>query len=274
MGKTFTTKDGAQIYYEAVGNGQPLVLVHGWICSSKFWRNNVPELSKNFQVITMDMRGHGNSSKILTGHTIPEYARDVRQLIEHLGLADVSLFGWSLAGQVVLSYWQQYCDDSRLKALGLVDINPAPFSQETWNCHMLKESTFDGMNALNNFQATDAKGFAGVFAGKFTETKPSAEEFEWMVAELLKTPSWIATAIHSDFLIRDYTPVLPTITLPTIVFAADSHVSPKGIALGRFLADQIPDARLVPFDAGGHLLFYDQAAKFNQVTTDFIREIG
>lgn len=228
MGKTFTTEDGAQIYYEIAGSGQPLVLVHGWTCSSKFWRNNVPELAKNCRVIIMDMRGHGNSSKILTGHTIPEYARDVRALIEHLDLEDAALFGWSLAGQVVLSYWQQYSHDSRLKALGLVDINPAPFSQEAWNSHMLKDTTFDGMNALNLFQTTDPKGFAGIFAGKFRDTKPAEDEFEWMVAELLKTPAWIAIAIHSDFLVRDYTPVLPTITVPTIVFAADSHVAPRG----------------------------------------------
>ena len=222
----------------------------------------------------MDMRGHGNSSKILTGHTIPEYARDVRELIEHLGLDGATLFGWSLAGQVVLSYWQQYSDDSRLKALGLVDINPAPFSQEAWNCHMLKENTFDGMNMLNNFQATDAKSFAGVFAGKFRDTKPPEDEFEWMVAELLKTPVWIATAIHADFLMRDYTPVLPTITIPTIVFAANSHVFPRGIDQGQYLADQIPGSSFAPFDTGGHLLFYDKAEKFNQMTADFIQDSG
>ena len=113
------TKDGAIIYYEDHGSGQPILLVHGWTCSSKFWRKNVPELCKHFRVITIDLRGHGNSSKILTGHTISQYASDVRALIEHLGINDVTLVGWSLGGPVVLSYYDQFRDDSRLKALGI-----------------------------------------------------------------------------------------------------------------------------------------------------------
>ena len=222
----------------------------------------------------MDMRGHGNSSKILTGHTIPEYARDVRALIEHLDLQGAGLFGWSLAGQVVLSYWQQYSHDSRLKALGLVDINPAPFSQEAWNCHMLKDTTFDGMNTLNISRPPTPRAFAGIFAGKFRDTKPAANEFEWMVAELFKDAGMDR---HRDSRRFPDPRLYPG--------AADDHRShhrfrrrfprifPTGIMQGKYLADRIPGSRFVPFDTGGHLLFYDQAEKFNQVTADFIRSL-
>lgn len=82
----FETKDGALIYYEDQGQGKPLVMIHGWSCSSKVFKNNVPELAKDFRVITIDLRGHGKSSKILHGHTIPQYAQDVRAVIEHLKL--------------------------------------------------------------------------------------------------------------------------------------------------------------------------------------------
>ncbi len=84
------TKDGAKIYYEDHGKGEPILLVHGWMCSSKFWEKNVHELAKDFRVVTLDLRGHGNSSKTLTGHTIAQYARDVRAVIEHLGLRNVA----------------------------------------------------------------------------------------------------------------------------------------------------------------------------------------
>src|SRR5208337_1031980 len=117
-------RDGARIYYEDRGQGQPILLVHGWTCSSRFWQKNVAELAKEFRVITLDLRGHGNSSKILSGHTIAQYARDVREIIELLQLEDLTLAGWSLGGPVVLSYYDQYRDDSGLKALGLIDIAP------------------------------------------------------------------------------------------------------------------------------------------------------
>jgi non-heme chloroperoxidase len=115
------TRDGAKIYYQDQGEGQPILLVHGWMCSSKFWQKNVPELANQFRVVTIDLRGHGNSSKVLTGHSVGQYARDVREVIEHLMLQDVVLVGWSLGGPVVLSYYQQYGRASHLKALGLVD---------------------------------------------------------------------------------------------------------------------------------------------------------
>ncbi len=111
------TKDGAKIYYEERGEGQPILLVHGWMCSSRFWQKNVPELADEFRVVTIDLRGHGNSCKTLSGHTMAQYARDVRALIEHLGLEETVLVGWSLGGRVVLSYYEQYGSDGRVRAL-------------------------------------------------------------------------------------------------------------------------------------------------------------
>ena len=60
------------------------MLVHGWTCTSKFWQKNAPELAKEFRVVTLDLRGHGNSSKTLTGYTIAQYGRDVRAVVERI----------------------------------------------------------------------------------------------------------------------------------------------------------------------------------------------
>ncbi|MGH9678530.1 MAG: alpha/beta fold hydrolase, partial [Candidatus Acidiferrales bacterium] len=137
------TSDGAKIYYEDEGEGQPILLVHGWTCSSRFWRKNVPVLARAFRVVTLDLRGHGKSSKTLDGHTIRQYARDVRAVIEHLGLREAVLVGWSLGGPVILSYYEQYGADHRLKALGLVDSTPFPFSPASWNSHALRDYNYD-----------------------------------------------------------------------------------------------------------------------------------
>jgi non-heme chloroperoxidase len=265
-------KDGAKIYYEDQGRGQSIVLVHGWTCSSRFWQENVPELAKEFRVVTIDLRGHGNSSKILTGHTISQYARDVREVIEYLGLRDATLAGWSLGGPVVLSYWQQYAADSRLKALGLIDTAPYPFSSADWNSHSLKATNMTAMNVLFKIYAADPLRFATAFtANMFKDAKASEHDLEWIPSELTKTPPWIAVAIYSDFLISDYTKVLPTITVPVIVFAANSNVYKTGIDMGRSIAAQIPTATFVPFEDAGHLLFYEQPEKFNKALGDFVK---
>ncbi len=245
-------KDGAKIYYEDQGSGQPILLVHGWTCSSKFWQKNAPQLATGYRVITIDLRGHGNSSKILSGHTIGQYARDVREVIERLGLKNVVLAGWSLGGPVVLSYYQQYAKNSRLKALGLIDTAPFPFGPADWNCHGLKNYNLTEMNTMFKTYSADPLKFAAAFTGNmFKNGKVSKSDLAWIPDELTKTPAWIAVAVYSDFLISDYAKVLPTIKLPTIVFAADSNVYKKGIDMGKRIAGQIPKAAFVPFEKVG-----------------------
>jgi pimeloyl-ACP methyl ester carboxylesterase len=267
-------RDGARIYYEDRGQGQPILLVHGWTCSSRFWQKNVAELAKEFRVVTLDLRGHGNSSKILGGHTIAQYARDVREIIELLQLEELTLAGWSLGGPVVLSYYDQYRDDSRLKALGLIDTAPYPFSPAPCNSHSLKNHNFDALNAMFATYAADPLQFATAFTRRmFKGGSASDEDVRWISAELTKTPPWIATAIYSDFVMSDHARALPNLKLPVAIFAADSEIYQQGIKMGRSVAAQIPRASFYPFEDGGHLLFYEQPGRFNQALAAFIGEV-
>lgn len=266
-------EDGAKIYYEDHGEGHPLLLVHGWMCSSKFWQKNVPDLAKAFRVVAVDLRGHGNSSKTLTGHTVRQYARDVREVIEHLGLHDIVLVGWSLGGPVALSYYEQYGRDARLKALGLLDSAPFPFSSAGWNSHALKNYNFDGMNATFAALTANPRKFAIAFTTKMFKQKPSDADMDWVVAELMKTPTWIAEAVYSTFLMSDYAKSLPTIKVPVIVFAANSGVFHNGIAMGKAIAAQVPQGTFIPFEDAGHILFYEQPQKFNAAITDFVKAL-
>ncbi len=266
-------RDGAKIYYDDQGEGQPILLVHGWLCSSRFWQKNVPELAKAFRVVTLDLRGHGNSSKTLAGQTIREYARDVREIIEHLGLQDAVLVGWSMGGPVVLSYYEQYRSDTRLSALGLVDTCPFPFSPASWNSHALRNCNYAGMNATFAACTADLRKFAIAFTTRMFKQTPSESDTNWIVAEMVKTPPWIAEAVYSDFLMSDYARSLPLIEVPVIVFAGNSGVFCNGIAMGQAIANQVPQGTFIPFEDAGHILFYEQAQKFNAALADFVRNL-
>ena len=267
----FRTDDGANLYYEDHGQGQPIFLVHGWSCSTKVWHRNIAELARQFRVIALDSRGHGNSSKTLCGHQISQYARDVRALIEHIDLRDVILLGWSLGGPVVLSYWQQFSSDSRLSGIGMIDSNPFPFSPDAWNCHSLRNFNSAGMAGVFKALADDPDGFATAFSHRmFKSGKAAPEDLNWLLDELRKTPPWIAIAIYSDFLTSDYAGVLPTLSIPAIIFAGNSEVFAQGNSQGKYLAGLVPNATFVPFDDAGHMPFYEQPAKFNAALIKFI----
>jgi len=268
---TVETPDGAFIYYESKGQGSPILFVHGWTMSGKFWQKQVEKLSKDHQVVVMDLRAHGNSSKILSGHTIPQYAKDVRAVIDALKLKDVTLVGWSLAGPVVLEYWKQFGSD-KVNALGLVDMTPFPFSPADWNAHGLKNYNYDRMNAffigLNEKRREAAAAFIN---NMFKNGQAPRVDMEWMMTEHLKTPVSVAQDICSDYLMRDYSDVLKAVSVPTIVFAADSNIFKKGIEMGKYISSQLPKGTLAASEKGGHVMFYEDPDWFNNQLETFLK---
>ena len=250
--------DGAKIYYEEQGKGNTILLVHGWQCSGKFWQKNVPELAKNFRVITMDLRGHGNSSRIMSGHTISQYAEDIRTLIEALQLKGVTLAGWSLGGPVVLTYWDKYSKDSRLSGIVLVDAPLAPRNPGTWPARYSK--------TLNGEREASALAFA---KNMFYGANPPKSDIAWIKEEILKTPPWVAVGIVSDFYYTDATKYLASVTVPTLVITAGSGQSSKN---GRWVAEQIKNSTFVSVQEAGHILFYEKPDVFNKVVTEFVNK--
>ena len=79
----FRTSDDAILYYEdhCPDKGKPIVLVPGFCCTTRFFENNIGELSKEHRVITFDPRGQGCSSKGLHGHTIKRNCEDIKELL-------------------------------------------------------------------------------------------------------------------------------------------------------------------------------------------------
>ena len=268
----YTAPDGAHIFYQVQGKGKPIVLVHGWTCSGKFWQKNVPELAKDFQVVTIDLRGHGRSSKILTGHTIADYAKDVRGVIEKLKLKDVTLVGWSLGGSIIMTYWDKYKSDSRLSNLVLVDAPLAPMSSGAWNSHGLRDHNWNGLAALHKNVMYDRLAFTTGFTKRmFYQEKISDEDLKWIVDEIMLTPPWIAVGIMSDLVILDTSRILPSVTVPLLVFAADSPFYPKGVEMGRYYTTQVKGkSKLVPVVNGAHMFFYEQPEFFNKNLKEFI----
>lgn len=264
----FRTSDDASLYYEITGKGQPLVLVHGWACSNKFWQRNVPALSKKFKVVTFDLRGHGQSSKGIHGITIRRMATDVHELIEYLKLRNVILMGWSMGGPIVLSYWKMFKNNSHLAGMGLIDMTPYPFSDGEWNTHSFKNFNTEGLNKFHQGMLGNHKAFARSFIPNMYPDRKIPAGTEWVEEEILKQPADVGVAAYSDYCYSDFTDVLPTVTVPTLVFSGNSGIFKDSEKQGAWEAAQMPDAEQVVFKKGGHMLFYLEAEKFNQAVID------
>ena len=263
------TTDGVRLWVNVRGTGRPVILIHGWTMSSLFWRRQ-DHLAETLQIITIDLRGHGRSQITPRGHTVPRYATDVREVITALDLKNAMLLGWSMGGSVVLEYWHHYGAE-RISALGLVETAPHPMSSAPWNTHKCHGHSVEAMYADLAAMASDRDGFADRFVNAmFLAGQAPAHCVNWMKSEQLKIATPIASDIYEDYAQRDYTGVLPTITVPTLVMYGRSRHMCHGPSTGRFVAGSIPESRFVILDKSGHLPFYEQPDEFNEAITRFL----
>ena len=94
---------GVQIRYQVYGQGEPLVLIHGWSCEGRYWEEFefVSNLSEYFQVIVPDLRGHGGSGLPRDkDFSDSAFASDVLAVLDDLGIGSAHVFGYSLGGWV------------------------------------------------------------------------------------------------------------------------------------------------------------------------------
>jgi pimeloyl-ACP methyl ester carboxylesterase len=261
------TNDGVTLYFEESGLGQPILLIGGWMMSTLWWRKQIPVLSEKYRVIAVDMRGVGESEKPVKGHRIARYARDVFDVIETLGLEEVTLVGWSMGAAIVMSYLDIF-GSHRLKGVVFVDQTPKIQVGADWTLG-INGMTADGVVQFASSIQADPQAFVLTFIANMFVREQDVEEVEWMKSSMLRTPPKIATRILIDLGNLDMRDLLPTITIPVLVttgrqskfFSYESSV---------YISEQVPNARLIIFEQSGHCPFYEEPEKFNAALVEFV----
>jgi len=115
-----TSADGVEINFSNQGEGQPaIVLVHGWTNNNTIWDLQVPVLSEKYQVVAVDLAGHGKSGNNRTEWAMSAFGEDIAAVVRALKLDDVILVGFSLGGPAILEAAQIIPD--QVSGLILVD---------------------------------------------------------------------------------------------------------------------------------------------------------
>src|SRR5690348_13664882 len=100
--------NGLDLYYETHGTGRPMVLLHGGLGSGEMFGPIMRQLAEHHQVITPDLQGHGRTADIDRPIDVRLMADDIAALIEHLGLDEPDVVGYSLGGGVALQTAMKY----------------------------------------------------------------------------------------------------------------------------------------------------------------------
>lgn len=93
-----------QLSYIDEGSGETMVLLHGFCGSHLYWEDMISELATSYRVIAPDLRGHGQSSVSDSACAVEDLSEDIKDLLDHLGIDKVTMFGHSLGGYVTLAF--------------------------------------------------------------------------------------------------------------------------------------------------------------------------
>lgn len=150
--------DEVKLHYVRAGQGDPVVLLHGWPQTWYQWRHTIEALAKDHTVIAPDLRGLGSSSRPASGYDTNTVASDIRALVQSLDLGPIKLAGHDWGAATAYSYAAQYRDEVRklaifemvLPGFGLMEgaMTPQPGGNFLW--HMAWQSVPDIPFALIN----------------------------------------------------------------------------------------------------------------------------
>jgi len=257
-----TIINGIQLAYTDEGQGTPLVFLHAFPLSQVMWRPQMHALVNSYRIITVDLRGHGESDAQLWNFTINDYADDIISLLDHLNIAQAVFIGLSMGGYLLFSLYKNFPD--RVKALVLADTRAQADSQEGK----------DGRQAMAQLAHKEgASAIADVMLPKLLAPftiHQCPEIVDQVRAMILQTPTeGIIVDLMAMAARPDSTDLLSKITCPTLVIVGENDVATP-VAESHYIAERIADSTLVTIPEAGHLSNFEQPAAFNEALRNFL----
>ena len=258
-----TVINGMTIGYSDQGKGTPIVLLHAFPLSKSMWQPQVDALAGSYRVMTIDFRGHGESTPVLWNDTLDDYAEDVINLLDYLGISKAVFVGLSMGGYTLFSIYRNY--PSRVQALVLADTRAQADNQEgKAGRRVMAQMAFnDGVSAIADMMIPK------LLAPSTISNHP--EMVEQVRQMILQTPqAGIIVDLMAMAARPDSTNLLPTITCPTMVIVGeDDQATP--VAESEYIAQRIPGSTFVQVPQAGHLSNFEQPAAFNQAIHSFLK---
>lgn len=252
-----------RLHFQSVGEGKPLVILHGLFGSADNWRHIATTLSAKRRVISVDLRNHGRSFHHAR-QTYPLMAEDLANLLEELGLGRVDLLGHSLGGKVAIQFAQSFTE--RLARLIVVDIAPRQYADE--HSHIFKTlMALDLANFTSRTQISDA----------LSSTLPDPAVRQFLLLNLQKENDSFRWRINLHALFCSYPGLLQQVVpehpidIPAMFIsgADSSYVTEED---WQHIQQLFPQARQVVIDGAGHWVHADQPDVFLQQLDRFLTD--
>ena len=258
------TVNGITLAFEDRGKGLPVVLLHGYPLDSRMWTNELHSLNAQYRVIAPDLRGFGKSPSI-EPLTIEDLADDVHALLARLEALPCALGGFSMGGYVALAFIKKYPKDVR--ALILVDTRAEADTSE---------GKAGREKAIELVRQSGATAIADQMLPKLLmpEDQRRGPKVSDAVRGMIESqpPLTIEHALRAMRDREDYTAMLPSIAVPTLILVGEKDpLTPP--QLSRAMHERIPRSRLVEIPNAAHLTPLENPDAVGRAVQDFLRSL-
>lgn len=262
-----------QLFFEQYGEGQPVILIHGWPLSHQMWEYQTQKIiDAGYQAIAYDRRGFGKSSKPYYGYDYDTLAKDLHDLINALELKDVILTGFSMGGGEVARYIGTYGTDKVAKAALVSSV--VPFILKTPdNPDGVPEETFEGFKKnIKEDRLAFLKEFGETFVNYKDNKKKISEaqvHYNWSVAAAA-SPKATLDCIDS-FGKTDFREDCKKFDIPTLIVHGDADQVVPIETAGQAAAKIIKDSNYQIIKDAPHGLVFTHTEEFNTIFLDFLK---
>lgn len=262
----FLETNGARIYYEVDGEGEPLLFIHAGVANLRMWDEQVGAFKDRYRVIRYDTRGFGRTE---TGAVEFSNRADIAALLDHLGEASAHVVGFSRAGSIAIDFAIEYPDRVRSLVIGAGGIggyqSPQAAPVETFD---VAEKLWEAKDwpALAEWEAAYWADGPGQPRDRVPDVRRKV--YEWELR------NYRAEKEEGKPIVLDPPAAgrLDELTVPVLALLGTLD-DPGTQGAMRHLAQVVPGARLEVLEGVAHIINLEQPERFNRVLREFLAEV-
>ncbi|MBC5991949.1 alpha/beta fold hydrolase [Pontibacter cellulosilyticus] len=267
---------GENVYlnYQDYGDGQPVILIHGWPLSHKMWENQVQAIvDAGFRCIAYDRRGFGDSDLPWLNYDYTSLAQDLRALIEQLDLRHCVLVGFSMGGGEVVRYLSMFGNDRIDKAILVSSIIPIVKKTDDNPDGVPEDKLDEIMEALRTKRVTFLAEFSKQFYNYSDNKKKVSEEqlkYDWAITSAASPRATIETA--KAWANTDFRQELRNVNVPTLIIHGDADNIVPIETSSEQSSKEIRNNKYIKIKDAPHGLFLTHKEELNNAIIDFLRQ--
>jgi non-heme chloroperoxidase len=270
--KFIETAPNVQLYVKDYGDGNPVILIHGWPLSNEMWEYQIENLvANNYRVITYDRRGFGKSSQPWNGYEYDTLTDDLKAIIDQLQLKNITLVGFSMGGGEVVRYFSRHAGQNVSKVVLISSIIPCLAKSNDNPEGRTKEKNEAAQHAIIEdriaFLDDFGKNFFGVNSINNLISTPLLEYYR-MLASFASPHA--TTECAKSFSIADFREEVLLVNVPTLIIHGNADkIVPIEISSEK-TAQLIANNKFIIYEDAPHGLFYTDKDKLNVDLLEFL----